>query len=217
MIKYLIKFVSKEKYADDLLRGKLFMHCSKYYHDLEKKHGPGQGDIREGSIFPNAAIYKNIYLPIYCMYMIKDEDIIDGQVIIDKRVIQDFGCQQGYMVIMPFDQLGQVLPTADTGGYQMDGAEVWYGTLSQDNLCTIFNSKKAINLRVKNPYFHYQKEYRLIVYKNLYEDNYPDCLQEEVTFSCCLSKTITDIAKKIPISYLEKTDTGFALKLTEII
>jgi len=33
MIRYLVKFVAKEAYADDLLDGNLFMHCGKYYHD----------------------------------------------------------------------------------------------------------------------------------------------------------------------------------------
>ena len=216
MIKYLIKFASKEKYADDLLSGKLFMHCAKYYHKIEKEDGPGQGDLREGTIFPNVALYQNIYFPIYCTYMIKEEDTVDGQVIIDKRVIQDFGCQQGYMVIIPFDQLEQVLSTADTGGYEMNGAEVWYGIPTQDDIDKMFKSTNALNLKVKNPYFRYQREYRLIVYKNLYQDNFPSCLQEERTFSCCLAKPITDIADKIPISYLKETDTGFILKLNDI-
>ena len=102
MIRYLVKFVAKEAYADDLLDGNLFMHCGKYYHDLERRYGVGQGDIREGSIFANEAIYKNIYYPIYCMYKIKDEDIADGHVVIDRRVIKDFDCQNGFIVIIPF-------------------------------------------------------------------------------------------------------------------
>ena len=193
------------------------MHCAKYYHDLEKKYGPGQGDLREGALFPNVAIYHNIYFPIYCTYMIKDEDIIDGKVIIDKRVIQDFDCKQGYMVLIPFDLFEKVLPTADTGGYAMDGMEVWDGIPTQDDIDKMFKSENALNLKVKNPYFRYQKEYRLIVYKNLYQDNFPECLQEERTFTCSLARPITDIAKKIPISYLQETDMGFALKLIDIV
>ena len=217
MIKYLIKFVSKEKYADDLLDGKLFMHCVDYYHDLENKYGPGQGDLREGSLFPNTLIYKRIYYPIYCTYMVKDEDIIDGQVIIDKRVIQDFDCQQGYMVLIPFELFQQVLPTADTGGAAMDGMEVWYGIPNQDGTDKMFKCENALNLMVKNPYFRYQKEFRLVVYKNLYQDSFPECSQKERTFTCSLAMPINDIAKKIPISYLQETDIGFLLKLSDIV
>lgn len=217
MLRYLLKFVSKEAYADDLLNGKLFMHCAKYYHDLEKKYGPGQGDLREGSLFPNAAIYRNIYFPIYCMYLIKDEDISDGKVIIDKRVIEDFDCQQGFMVIILFNSFERVLPTADTGGYAMNGAEVWYGVPTQEDIVKMLNSEDALNLIVKHPYFRYQKEYRLIVYKNIYEDNFPTCLQDERTYTCCLASPITDFAKKEPISSLKETDEGYILNLTSLI
>lgn len=57
-IKYLIKFVSKRDYGESLLDGKLFMHTAHYYHELEKKYGPGQGDLREGNVIPGIAIYQ---------------------------------------------------------------------------------------------------------------------------------------------------------------
>lgn len=211
MIRYLVKFVAKEAYADDLLNGKLYMHCAKYYHDLEKKYGPGQGDIREGAIFPNVAIYRGIYYPIYCMYMIKDEDIIDSQVEIAKKVIDDFNCQNGFMVLIPFAPFERVLQTADTGGFRLCGTEVWYGYPTNDDIEKLFNSNNALSLKIKNPHFHYQREYRLIVYKDLYEDGFTKSLKEEKPFICHLREPIADIAKKIPISNLEKTDTGYVL------
>ena len=218
VIKYLVKFVAKESYADDLLNGKLFMHCAKYYHDLEKKNGPGQGDIREGSIIPNVAMYRNIYLPIFCMYMIKDEDIRDGQVIIDKRVIQDFKCQQGYMVIIPFEYFKRVLlPTVDTGGYQIVGDEVMYGVPQKEVIDRMFTNKDALNLLVKNPFFRYQREYRLIVFKNLYRDNFSESLQEERTLTCCFTKPKVDIVKKKPISFLRESNEGLVLDILDVL
>ena len=56
MIKYLVKFLKDEAHADDLMNGTLFMRCAEYYHMLEETKGPGQGDLREGSIFPGVAI-----------------------------------------------------------------------------------------------------------------------------------------------------------------
>ena len=212
MIKYLVKFVSKESYANDLLNGKLFMHCAKYYHELEKKYGPGQGDVREGLLFPNAAIYRNIHYPIYCLYMIKDKDIIDGLVTIDKRVLKDFNCQHGFMVFIPFDSLDDILENADTDGYAMDGSEVWYGVPSPEESMMIINDERALNLIVKNPSFRYQREYRFIVFKNIYQDD--SSIPEERTFTVHLAKPLTGLAKKIPISSLKETETGYLLDLS---
>ena len=206
MIKYLVKFVAKESYADDLLNGKLFMHCAKYYHDLEKKNGPGQGDIREGSIIPNVAVYRNIYFPIFCMYMIKDEDIRDGQVIIDKRVIQDFEYFKRVL-----------LPTVDTGGYQIVGDEVMYGVPQKEVIDSMFTNKDALNLLVKNPFFRYQREYRLIVFKNLYRDNFPESLQEERTLTCCSTKPKVELVKKKPISFLRESNEGLVLDILDVL
>ena len=216
MIRYLIKFVSEEAYAEDLLSGKLFMHCAKYYHDLEKEYGPGYGDQREGTIFPNTAIYQNIYDPIYCMYMITVEDIVDGQVLIDKRVIRDFTRGHGYLVIVPFDSFEKALTTCDTNGYEMKGREVWYGNPAQNDIDNLFKSKNALNLIVKNPYSRYQKEFRIIVFKNLYQDGFPESLNEERYFICRLSNPIRGFAKKMPTSSLQETENGFLLNLRDV-
>lgn len=216
MIRFLVKFVSKEAYANDLLNGKLFMHCARYYHDIEKKYGPGQGDLREGSLFPNVAIYKNIYFPIYCMYMIKDEDIIDGNVIFDKRIIQDFNCAQGFLVVIPFGYFERVLPTADTGGFAMDGSEVRYGIPNKALVEAMITSEDASNLFIKHPFFMYQREYRLVVFKDIYKGCPPKSLQEEKTYTCCLANPIADQAKKVPISNLHETEAGFVLCLKDL-
>jgi hypothetical protein len=216
VIRYLVKFVAKESYADDLLKGKLFMHCARYYHDLEIQYGPGQGDLREGTIFPNFAMYQYINFPIFCMYMVKDQDIEDGHVLIDMRLIKDFDCQQGFMVIIPFEPFEYALSTANTEGYAMNGAEVSYGIQTPADIEIMFNSDNALNLVVKHPHFSYQKEYRLIVYKDIYKDDFPDCLNETRSFTCHLSKPISGFAKKVPISELKETSEGFVLNLREL-
>ena len=211
MIRYLVKFVNKESYADDLLSGKLFMHCGKYYHNLEKKNGIGQGDIREGSLFPNTAVYKGIYFPIYCMYMIKDEDIHSEKVVIDKKILKDFGSNTGYMVIVSYDDFVQVLPTVDTGGYRMDGFEVQYGIPSNDVVKKMMCDNDYLNLKVKNPYFEYQKEYRLLIYKSMYQAESSDSIKGEDHFICNLKDPIIGFAKKLPLSILKETNEGFEL------
>ena len=63
MIKYLIKFVSEEQHAEDLLDGNLFMYPAGHYHTLEL----GRGDIREGALSDSICFYQYINYPIYCL------------------------------------------------------------------------------------------------------------------------------------------------------
>ena len=62
-IKYLIKFVSKKNYAEDLVAGKLFMRPASYYHILEQRMGAGQGDLGEAGIVDGICIYKHSHVP----------------------------------------------------------------------------------------------------------------------------------------------------------
>lgn len=50
-IKYLVKFVTEESHANDLLDGKLFMRPSRYFRSLESKNlDHSRGDQTEGAI-----------------------------------------------------------------------------------------------------------------------------------------------------------------------
>ncbi len=184
------------------------MHTARYYHALELKYGPGQGDIREGTIFPNTAVYCNTEMPIYCMYMIKDSDILKGHVIIDRKVVDAFGCQNGYMVIMPFEAIAKALTKLDTNNSGLVGYEVWYGIPTQRDIEKLFNSKEALNLAVKHPFFSYQKEYRLIVLKN-YTMNELVANKNADSYTFSLKEPIRRVAKKISICALARNDTGY--------
>lgn len=165
IISYFIKFVSKEKYADSLLNGDLFMRCASYYHDLERKQGRGQGDIGEAMVFPGLGIYKNADLPFFCLYSVDETEIIDGTIRIPSRVVQDFGCEQGYLVLIDFEGFEKALPSCDTQGYPMNGRQIVYGKPSEELSRKFFaDDPSAMNLFVKSEAFSHQKEYRLVVY-----------------------------------------------------
>lgn len=90
-IVYLLKFAPREAYIDDLINGRLYMNAAGYYHGL-----PGeQGDPLEASMVLPACIYGNYRLPIYCMYTVRENDIVDGSVQIPMRMIREFGCADG--------------------------------------------------------------------------------------------------------------------------
>ena len=162
-IKYLIKFIPERKYAEALLDGDLFMRCAAYYHQLERQEGPGKGDLREGTIFHNTMIYKYIDAPIYCMYMVEQDDITDGYTLIKHSVVDDFKCRNGYLVLMEYPQFAEAIKSIYTGGIEMRGGKVQYGIASNEISSHLLNDCTADNLFIKDPYFSEQKEFRLIV------------------------------------------------------
>ena len=90
-IAYLLKFAPKEAYIDDLLKGHLYMNAAEYYNGL-----PGeQGDPLEASMVLPACIYGNYRLPIYCMYTVRENNIVDNTVKIPIRMIRESGAWTG--------------------------------------------------------------------------------------------------------------------------
>lgn len=215
MIEYLIKFVSKEKYAVDLLNGNLFMHCARYYHMLEEKYGPGQGDLREASIIPGIAMYKNINLPVFCLYTVESEDILDEEVAIDKRIIQDFGCENGFLVLIEYKRFVEEIKHCRTNGYQLDAGPVVYGTPSKELIVKLFEPSEIGNLFIKHPYFKYQKEYRIVICCAI-DEKWKECkidgrkmkvlAVEDMTASYCIPGGLRSFASCYEISKLEISD-----------
>lgn len=160
MPRYLIKFVSQLSYAEDLRSGKLFMRPASYYHDLEL----GQGDVTEGAISHEAAIYQNSQWAIYCMYTVKDDDIDnDGNIHISNRVINEFTNRDGYAVIVDRDKFEKRLSTVKTNGYALQAGEINYHYITFEDMGTMLTTNRPLNLAIKHPYFKYQNEYRIVV------------------------------------------------------
>lgn len=90
-IAYLLKFAPKEAYIDDLISGRLYMNAAEYYNGLPGEHG----DPLEASMVLPACIYGNYRLPIYCMYAVRENNIVDNTVKIPIRMIREFGCVDG--------------------------------------------------------------------------------------------------------------------------
>ena len=110
-IKYLVKFVTEESHANDLLDGKLFMRPSRYFRSLESKNlDHRRGDQTEGAIFADArgtavnylGIFQNDDLPIFCTYTVYENDIADNRIAISKKVVEEFNCEQGFAVLIDY-------------------------------------------------------------------------------------------------------------------
>lgn len=157
-IAYLLKFAPREAYIDDLLNGHLYMNAAGYYHGL-----PGeQGDRLEASMVLPACIYGNYRLPIYSMYTVRENDIVDGSVQIPKRMIREFGCEDGWIGIVQYASFARLADrhTTDDGSIYAHGP-VSYGVPGPKLIREIFEGIPH-NLVIKTPKYAYQQEYRII-------------------------------------------------------
>lgn len=214
-IAYLLKFASKEVYIDDLLNGRLYMNAAGYYQGL-----PGEkGDPLEASIVPGVCLYGNYRLPIYCMYMVRENDIVDGSVQIPKRMIREFGCADGWIGIVRYDSFARLIDSHTTGGEEVyaHGA-ISYGIPGPKLIEEIFQGT-ICNLLIKTPKHAYQQEYRIIgsnpVECRLRPDTkHPGCKIEEYGHAeLDLGSQLTGFSWKTPVSSLTEEQHRLALKL----
>lgn len=112
IIAYLLKFVLKGAYIDDLISGHLYMNAAGYYHGLPDE----QGDPLEASMAPGVCLYGYSCLPIYCMYTVRENDIVDNAVKIPMRMIQEFGCADGWIGIVQYASFARLLDSYTTDG-----------------------------------------------------------------------------------------------------
>lgn len=162
-IKYLIKFVTQEEHAQMLYDGKLYTHCIKYYHSISQQ---GQGDIREASLFPNFRIYRGTDYPIYCLMAVKTDDIKDKTVLINKKAISDFNCQEGFIVIIDYITFCERLKSLnyDSKSVKCYHRLVTYGTPTQELSLEWFCDLNSLDhIFVKGPSYKHQQEYRILI------------------------------------------------------
>lgn len=214
-IVYLLKFAPKEAYIDDLMNGRLYMNAAGYYHGL-----PGeQGDPPEASMAPGVCLYGYSCLPIYCMYTVRENDIVDDTVKIPMRMIQEFGCADGWIGIVQYDSFASLADrhATDDGSIYAHGL-ISYGVPGPKLIREIFEGIPH-NLVIKTPKYAYQKEYRIIgsrpVECRLLPDEYhPGCKIEkndhaELNLGCSL----TGFSWKVSVPSLEEAKDGLMLKL----
>lgn len=214
-IAYLLKFAPKEAYIVDLLNGHLYMNAAGYYHGL-----PGeQGDPLEASMALPACIYGNYRLPIYCMYTIRKDDIVNGSAQIPMRMIRKFRCVDGWIGIVQYDSFACLLDShATDGGDVYAHSTISYGVPGPKLIGEIFQGT-ICNLLIKTPKYAYQKEYRIIGSRPvecrlLPDENHPGCKIEKYDHAeLDLSSSLADFSWKASVPSLEETQDGLMLKL----
>lgn len=196
MIHYLLKFVSKDCYADFLLDGKMLMRQAKYFRALEE----GRGDMMEAALSHDICMYGDSDYLIYCLSCVEEDDIQNGVYRIDEKLIKDFDCENGYLVLIDFKEFKKNLRYSETCGYSLDGGKIQYGKIPFRLMDYLFRNPGA-NLFIKRPAFKYQKEYRLVVYRNNLSE-----------FICKISD-MRQYAQKIAITSLPRESDQYLLRL----
>ena len=214
-IAYLLMFAPKEAYIDDLINGRLYMNAAGYYHGLSGE----QGDPLEASMVLSACIYGNYRLPIYCMYTVRENDIVDGSVQIPKRMIREFGCADGLIGIVRYDSFARLMDSHTTdGGDVYAHSAISYGVPGPKLIREIFEGIPH-NLVIKTPKYAYQKEYRIIGSRPvecrlLQDENHPGCKIEKYDHAeLDLSSSLADFSRKASVPSLEEAQDGLMLEL----
>lgn len=214
-IAYLLKFAPKEAYIDDLINGRLYMNAAGYYHGL-----PGeQGDSLEASMAPGVCLYGYTCLPIYCMYTVRENDIVNNTVKIPMRMIQEFGCEDGWIGIVQYVSFARLADrhVAEDGSIYAHGP-ISYGVPGPKLIREIFEGIPH-NLVIKTPKYAYQQEYRIIGLRPvecrlLPDENHPGCRIEKYGHAELeLCSGLADFSWKVSVPSLEEAEVGLMLKL----
>lgn len=214
-IAYLLKFVLKGAYIDDLISGHLYMNAVGYYHGLSGE----QGDPLEASMAPGACLYGHTCLPIYCMYTVRENDIVDNTVKIPMRMIQEFGCADGWIGIVQYDSFASLADRHTTdGGSIYAHTPISYGVPGPKLIREIFEGIPH-NLVIKTPKYAYQKEYRIIGSRPvecrlLPDENHPGCKIEKYDHAeLDLGSGLTGFSWKVSVASLEEAQGDLMLEL----
>ena len=196
---YLLKFVPKYEHAESLVNGIIFTRPAGYYIALEQ----GQGDWQESTIVSGMMCYKNYNMPIYCMVGVQQEEISGGVYKIDNRIVRDFHCECGYVVIMRYSDFNARLPIFEDGKRGYCGY-VEYRTIEHDETPQLLIDSTGINLGIKNPELYYQHEYRVVFPEHLFSPIGSMITEKRYHMTCSLQ----GLAQIVSISVL-RDDTQY--------
>ena len=194
MSKYLIKFCKKPEYAKTLFEGKLYCNPAFYYRYVESQ----SGDVMEASIFHGLGIYKNDGAYIYCTFLLDDNSITS-------ETINHFGCEDGYVVIIKYEEFQQILESRlliASKGYASKRGLVKYANLGIKAFEKALSPENEIDhLFVKRKRFEIEHEYRIVFYDSCNVGRY-DPKKDDVSRIYNLGISLADISKIIEVKEL---------------
>ncbi len=170
---------------------------------------------------PGVCLYGYTCLPIYCMYTVRENDIVDNTVKIPIRMIQEFGCADGWIGIVQYGRFARLADRhiADGGSIYAHGP-ISYGVPRPKLTREIFEGIPH-NLVIKTTKYAYQKEYRIIGSRPvecrlLPDENHPGCKIEKYDHAeLDLSSSLANFSWKVSVASLEEARDGLMLELPD--
>ena len=158
-VPYLIKFQGETVHANSLLnKGEIYMQSAQYYKELEMQTGiRGQGDIHENELFGFISV--GMEFPIYCMYAVYGNQIQNNTIVINRKIIDDFCQDGGYITICKtFDFLRQFNQFCTSDDWSAGLVQYERRTVSKD--IQLLNGKNTAHF-FKREDLSYQQEFRI--------------------------------------------------------
>lgn len=175
MLKYLVKFLNRQ-YLNYMLNDGLYMNPAYYYvfsncetNQSDKYEGIASLPLRSNNL------HKNLAKPIWCCVGIDEQDIIDNKFKIDRRLLEDFfknDIANGVLVVIDYNKfINHIHQFPDE--YEIRYSNVAYVDFGTTQFDVFISGKWYDSLFVKSEKYSYQKEFRLVIYRNckpIYKD-----------------------------------------------
>lgn len=153
------------------------------------------------------------------MYTVRENDIVDNPVKIPMRMIQEFGCEDGWIGIVQYVSFARLADRhiAEGGSIYAHGP-ISYGVPGPKLIREIFEGIPH-NLVIKTPKYAYQQEYRIIGSRPiecrlLPGEYHPGCKIEKYDHAeLDLGCSLTGFTWKVSVSSLEEARDGLMLEL----
>lgn len=223
-IPYLIKFQgTNSSYAKSLMyEGELHMCSAQYYIDAELISGiRGQGDKYENEII--GFIHVDMGCPMYCMYAVYEKQCRDNNIWINKKIIEDFCPDGGYITIC--ETMPLVNQFNSTYAKEFDVGLVTYGNRNVSFDIKLMERRQTGHF-FKRPDLNYQQEFRIVLDEELEKKELPEDRQVMVAkdgrrfwrpyeygFKNFNIGDITKFSKQVKTTDLEEYETGYKIKM----
>lgn len=107
-------------------------------------------------------IYAHWLLPIYCMFTVRESDIVDNATMVTRRIVDEFRCADGWIGIVRYACFeGLLNREIDSENGISLHSPVFYGAPAPSVTDEAFQGTPH-NLVIKAPKYAYQYDYRII-------------------------------------------------------
>lgn len=175
-IKYLIKFVEKEEYADGMMQGVLYMNSIDYFRCGDKGQCNGIYDLVEA--FLSIGMAGGVNYPCFCMYAAYEDECDDRGIRINSMFLKKLGARFKWCVVIEASKFESLItdkncPKVEECTY-LSASSFDYGLITYKDINQMdeveridrFFSGDFRHLFQKQHKFQYQQEYRIVVFKS---------------------------------------------------